>query len=436
MKSGRAVILVVCDGMSPDWTGRGHTPFIDSLREKSLWCANHDSVFPSVTRNAAAAITTGCLSRKHGLHGNLMALNEDGRLMVRDVGRPDFRTYMRRATGMTLRVPSLPERIRELGSSVVYSNVSPGAAYFLDPDNFGWTYHRAGSFGPGGKVLHGPVALDITHDMAGDADMTERFCRDIATRPDLSLGILWLSCPDLAAHYSPLGSPEHVLGLRSADACVERVAETVASLRRRSKELLFLVGSDHGMESVHGFVDIQAELRDAGFSSDLEAGVLAVAAQGTSALLYALPEAMERLDLVLDALKDKPWVGRILRGDDLPGVGHLVADGLAAALDMKRMEAANSYEVMGMRWATKNGVGDAPTDCGMHGGLGPDESRAMLLVQGEGFEAYTQVLEPTHLVDIAPTILTYLGLPLTGMEGVPLLERASGHPPCHNLSEE
>ncbi len=44
---------------------------------------------------------------------------------------------------------ALAERVVSLGHAMLFSNVSPGAAYFHDPDGFGYVYHRAGSFGPG-----------------------------------------------------------------------------------------------------------------------------------------------------------------------------------------------------------------------------------------------------------------------------------------------
>ena len=50
---------------------------------------------------------------------------------------------MRRVTGRTLRVPTMAERLASSGGQIAYSNVSPGAAYFLDPDHFGMVYSFA-----------------------------------------------------------------------------------------------------------------------------------------------------------------------------------------------------------------------------------------------------------------------------------------------------
>ena len=102
-KPGR-VVFVCCDGLGRDWVRPETTPVLHEMRRSSLWCGDHQAVFPSVTRVSAASIATGCQPARHGLHGNRMGLVEDGKIVVRDVGQPDFRSHMRRATGGTLRV--------------------------------------------------------------------------------------------------------------------------------------------------------------------------------------------------------------------------------------------------------------------------------------------------------------------------------------------
>jgi hypothetical protein len=42
------------------------------------------------------------------------------------------------------------------------------------------------------------------------------------------------------------------------------------------------------------------------------------------------------------------------------------------------------------------------------------------MIDGDGFVPGTTSAQPTHIVDIAPTILTHLCLPATGMDGVAL----------------
>src|SRR5262249_5684123 len=63
---------------------------------------------------------------------------------------------------------------------------------------------------------------------------------------------------------------------------------------------------------------------------------------------------------------------------------------------------------------------------GMHGTLGPDDLRAVLIVQGPHFHAGFRDPLPTGNADIAPTLAALLGLDLPGTDGRPLLEAIEG----------
>ena len=139
-------VIVVCDSLRTDLITGRDAPFLTELGARSARFANHGSVFPSTTRTSAASIATGCLPARHGLLGNTMALDEGDGLVCLSVGKSDFRDRLHRATGRTLHAPTLAERLRRTGgTAIAFSNVSPGAAYFLDPDGFGSVYNAAGS---------------------------------------------------------------------------------------------------------------------------------------------------------------------------------------------------------------------------------------------------------------------------------------------------
>jgi len=61
-----------------------------------------------------------------------------------------------------------------------------------------------------------------------------------------------------------------------------------------------------------------------------------------------------------------------------------------------------------------------PVGSGQHGGWGPDETRPFLVVN-DGRTAGVRT-EPSSLVDIAPTLVGYLGLPTAGFDGKSLLD--------------
>ena len=128
MSEQRAVI-VICDSLRRDLINSDDAPFLTELSERAAYFAGHRSVFPSTTRASAATIATGCLPARHGLLGNTMALDEGDGLVCRSAGAPDFRDRMRRATGRTLRVPTLAERLRWHGEiSISAGSITPPAA--------------------------------------------------------------------------------------------------------------------------------------------------------------------------------------------------------------------------------------------------------------------------------------------------------------------
>jgi hypothetical protein len=139
----KRAVIVICDSLRTDLITPRDAPFLSEFGRSAARFTNHRSVFPSTTRTSAASIATGCLPAQHGLLGNTMAIDEGDGLVCLSVGKPDFRDRLHRATGRTLHRPTLAERVSRAGDeAIAISNVSPGAAYFLDPDGFGWVYNR------------------------------------------------------------------------------------------------------------------------------------------------------------------------------------------------------------------------------------------------------------------------------------------------------
>jgi hypothetical protein len=87
---------------------------------------------------------------------------------------------------------------------------------------------------------------------------------------------------------------------------------------------------------------------------------------------------------------------------------------------MARREEANAHGVPGRRWVATDPGATVPVGSGQHGGWGPDETRPFLILSGPGVPPGA-LSSPTSLVDIAPTILAFLGLPRDGIEGKKLI---------------
>ena len=127
--------------------------------------------------------------------------------------------------------------------------------------------------------------------------MTIRFVERLLSPAAATLSVLWCGEPDHVQHHSPLGSPECDGATVMADENVSLVAAAVEQLRGRGENVLFMVSSDHGHQTVSGVIDVEGELAAAGFETGPE-GVM-VAANGTAALIYLHPgrgDLMPRLE--------------------------------------------------------------------------------------------------------------------------------------------
>jgi Type I phosphodiesterase / nucleotide pyrophosphatase len=417
----RRVVVVVLDGMRRDQIAAANTPGLVRFAEGAQTFGEHRSMFPSATRVVSASFATGCLPARHELQGNALALLEGGRLVQHDAGHPDFLQHKRRVTGRALAVPTLAERLAAIGGMVLFSNVSPGAAYAHDPDGFGHVYHRAGSYAPGRKRLEGPHALAILQDAEGEQLMTQRFIREALIERSPPLAILWLGEPDATQHLQPLGSPRQLSALAQADANAARVVAAVARLREGGNDVLLMICSDHGHQSVSRVVDIEAELIAAGLKDSRQSTDVVTPTSGTATLIYVAANCVDRIADLGAFLASRDWVDRVFGPDRLGEVGQAARHGLTFAVSLKSDDEPNAFGICGRSVEARPAAGKADhLGCGQHGGLARYEQMPFLMIEGSGFKAGNVISTPTSPIDLAPTILAHLGQPATGMDGRPL----------------
>lgn len=415
-------VLVICDGLRADLLSAELTPTLWSLKGSASQVADYRSTFPSLTRVCSATIATGCRPARHGLSGNVVALDEGEGLKVASVGDPDFRERMRRVLGRTLARPTLAERFAPHGGALLFSNVSAGAAYFHDPDGHGFVYHRAGSFGPGLVAITGADHLSVSHDAAGDLAMTERFSTDVLTQRRPAHATLWLCEPDHTGHLEGLGSPAYRAAMAAADRCVQRVIQMLASHDPDWARTLLLVGSDHGMETIRRIIPVAEHLVAAGHKQSRFSTDVVVAPNGSAALVYFADHAAERVGRIAQWLRAQDWVDEVLSGAAMRAAGPAAAHGLAIAFSFRHTSDANAHGVAGLTDVAldpddpKQHPGGAT-----HGGLGHNEQRPFLFARGAGFTAGATIAGGASLIDLAPTILAHHGLALDGMDGRPIV---------------
>jgi hypothetical protein len=412
----RRAIMVILDGLRRDFVTEATTPRLMAFMRQAEYFPAFRSAFPSATRIVSATFATGCFPARHTLQGNAVALLENGVLVPHDVGRPDFLLHKKAVTGQSLAVPTLAERLAPYGGAIIFNNVSPGAARAHDPDGFGHVYHRAISVGPGLRPVDDP--LRVTLDAAGDRAMTDRFVNEVIHRRRPALGVLWCGEPDHIQHNAPLGSPEHLTVLREADRHAGMVMDAVARERDNGDEVLLIVASDHGHETVSGVVDVEEDLIAAGLKHGPESSDVVAMANGTATLIYLHPDAASRRAALDAHLRTAYWAGSVFGAEVLGQVGQAPHHGLAFAVSMRADDGLNAFGVPGRslaakpRWDKPDRLG-----CGQHGGLGVFEQSPVLMIDSPEFNAGERREDPVRIVDLAPTILRHLGVLAEGMDG-------------------
>lgn len=416
------VVLMIIDGLRQDCARAAWMPSLAELAGTSRHFAGHRGVFPSATRVSSSSIATGCWPARHGLAGNCVAWREGDGFQKVSAGSQTFvRDWIAR-DGQALKVPTMADRF---GSDMlIVSNSSPGAAQLQDPNRAARFLHRTAAWLPGGEEQ---LPLPITYTGTGDAIATSRFCELLLHGPATPCALLWICEPDHSQHALQLGSPDHRAVLAGSDRMVAQVVDAVARLREAGDDVLLLVGSDHGHETIDAVVDVEQALVEAGFKAGPEATDLIVASSGMGGHVYSTNEDPARAAELADWLRAQPWCHDAWSGNRLAELHQVAGNGVVAAFSMARRDTLNPYGVPGYAHAIKDrfSPNDAPGN-GQHGGGGPYEGAPLLLANGRGFVAGTES-EASALVDIAPTIYTHLEVAVTGvMDGEALQLRRAG----------
>src|SRR3546814_7806610 len=118
-----------------------------------------------------------------------------------------------------------------------------------------------------------------------------------------------MSEPDHVQHSVPLGSPEHLATLREADRRAGLVIAAVDRLRAAGEDILLVIGSDHGHQTVAGSVDVEQELVEAGLKASATSGDVVAVSNGSASLVYLHPRHRDRTEALAGFLRSRPWSG-------------------------------------------------------------------------------------------------------------------------------
>jgi predicted AlkP superfamily pyrophosphatase or phosphodiesterase len=412
-------LLVVVDGLRPDYVTADIMPNVHALGERGVVGERSYAVYPTVTRANAPSISTGSYPRRHGILHNAMYLPE--------VNDEPF------STGSAARLRELDEAT---GGQMVTTR-SMGELF----DEAGLTYFATGSGGSGNSLLQNPrgsgrgiwtaggffvpaSARDEAIESVGPlpAENAERtvwafssYLHNALEREAPDVTIVWINEPDANGHAHGVGAPETLAAAANVD---EQIGRVLAAHEQAGHEANIFVTSDHGFTTSTGGFRLAAILEDAG----VDAGTRVVA--GT--MIYVEQNDPARLETIVSVLRQHDSIGSIYTRPD-PRGGGLVPGTLP--MDVIQWDHPRNPDILvAPAWSdtvNENGRAGATSRQGTatHGSDSPYDLRIPLIAAGPDLKAGARIPTPTGNVDFAPTLLYLQGIePPQEMDGRVLCE--------------
>lgn len=425
------VLLIVMDGLRPDYVTPERMPALFALARDGVWGEHHRSVFRSMTRVNSASISTGAYPGGHGLMGNSVyvpAADPAKRLNTSDA--KNLMLIDEKTGGRLLTATTLAEHLQSNGLRfLVISSGSTGTTFLQNPKVCGMGLIHPDLILPEAldKQVRDAAPLTNLGPLGTTGWVFDVYLKiALAERPDVT--VLWLNEPDHVAHAKGVGAPETFEKIRLVDKGLAAIRETH---RKQGIDANIIVVSDHGFTSrAGGIEELDALLVKEGLKENANSTDVVVVENS----IYLAESAKERAPRIVELLRPRPWVGAIFTPGNAPDATEGALPGtLALELIQYRHERAPDI-LVDYRWtADANAFGFPGTavDDGVagHGSLCPWDMHATFAAAGPAFKKGLRNTAPSCNVDVAPTICRLLGLSSpASMQGRVIAEVLAGEP--------
>ena len=443
-KPERHVVVVVWDGMRPDFVTEQNTPTLWKLAREGITFRNHHAVYPSATMVNGTAIVTGIYPGKSGIIANHVYRPDIDPHHSIDVELPAVvKKGDEVSGGKYILVPTIAELVQHAGGRTVIASAKTVGLLLDRQADVGTAKNCVTLFA--GKSLPAEIIPSIAatlgpfpsghlqQDAWTTKAMTDCFWKDGVP----ALSVLWLGEPDLTQHESAPGAPAALAAIKSADENLAAVLSALDQRDARGRTDVFIV-SDHGFSTIKRSVDLRRILNDAGFTAKIEElriakdgnqsaggirdktefndqpkpGDIMLAANGGSVLFYVVGHDKKLIRRLVEFLQQSDFAGVIFTKEPMEGTF-----GLTQAL-IQRGDAPDV--VMAFRWTdlqNQFGVtGEIDADWqraagkGTHATLSRFDMHNTLIAAGPDFKRGQTDDLPTGNVDLVPTILQILGI--------------------------
>jgi arylsulfatase A-like enzyme len=434
LSAGKAehVVVVVWDGMRPDFISKEHTPALYQLAQDGVMFQKHHAVYPSSTEVNGAAIATGAYPQHSGIIANREYRPAiDSQRFIDTQDNDAIRKGDEISHGHYLLCQTIAETLQAAGLKTVIAGTKPVALLQdrrarPDDDNAGITLFE-------GKVLPASWQPSLDNWLGGfpgdespksllpnekrDEWTTRALIGTLWSNSVPVFSLLWLSEPDYSQHPSAPGAPKSLAALESCD---RKLAEVLAELERRKlrdKTDVFVV-SDHGFSTIERGVDICAALQKAGFPAQRsftnppQSGQILVNGLGGSVLFYVIGHDSTTARRLVEFLQKQDFTGVIFTRKRAPGTFTLD--------DVKLRSPEAPDVVLSFRWSADKSKLGAPglltvdgalsSKGGAHTSLSQFDMHNILVGAGPDLKrGFTDSL-PTGNTDLTPTIFWLLGV--------------------------
>jgi arylsulfatase A-like enzyme len=418
-RQDRRLLIIVVDGLRPDYITREAMPRLVRLGERGIVFTAHHSVVPTVTRVNGSSLVTGAYPETHGLLGNAIYIPSVSGTRVLDTGAREDLQDVERAEGRLLTAPTLGEILEGAGKKLlVVGSGTSGSAYVLNQAAANRAIIHSDYVLPAdlaARVLQrlGPVPPRATPNTAQHRRAVDAYLSFGVDDLRADATIVWLNDPDATAHAKGIGSAPARQSITAVDTEIGRIEDGL-----KAKGLLdrtdVIVTTDHGFSTHTGTFRLEALV--APFAERMPDGSRdIVVAEGAIHIRGRVDQA--RTARIVAGLQGKAEVGAIFTRTRPGGGAEGVVPG-TLSFDIARWNHARSGEILvSANWTAETnaaGYAGTTTQTGVagHGATSPYDVHNTLIAAGPDFREHATSGVPTGNVDIAPTVLRLLGLPI------------------------
>ncbi len=426
--SERHVVLMVWDGMRPDFVNATNTPTLFALAKGGVFFTNNHPVYVSSTEVNGTGLATGVYPEHSGIIGNREfrpSLDPSAPIATESLDA------MRQADlhGHYLAAPTIAETLQRQGYSTVIAGTKP---VVLLHDRSDRSEDATNIVLFEGKTLPDSAAGEITNALGRFFDKGgSKTNRDLWTARALTeilwkkgvpaFSLLWMAEPDNTQHATGVGSAPALAAIRNSDHALSLVVDALKAKGVFDQTDIFVV-SDHGFSSISTTVDMVQHLRQAGFPAFRKfdappaRGDVLLVGLGGSVLLYVTGHDEKTIDRLVSLLQTEESVGTISSLGPRPGTFSLddemihSQDAPDVVFSLRWTLATNAYGAPGTIISEAQGSNlTTEQQRATHASLSPSDMHNTLIAAGPDLRQGFVDSTASGNVDVAPTILKILG---------------------------